>query len=108
MCGLVNILNVHNHKESMPTKLFEYMQHKLPVIISNIKSFKKFISKYQCGLLCDPTNPKDIANKIDYLIENKSRAIKMGKNGYKAVLKEFNWQLEEKKLLLFYKRILLS
>ena len=26
----------------------------------------------------------------------------MGKNGYKAVLKEFNWQLEEKKLLPRY------
>jgi glycosyltransferase involved in cell wall biosynthesis len=84
------------------------MQHKLPVIMSNIKSFKKINSKYHFGLVCDPTNPKDIANKIDYLIENKSKVIKMGKNGYKTVLKEFNWQLEEKKLLLFYKRILLS
>jgi glycosyltransferase involved in cell wall biosynthesis len=108
ICGVVNFLNIYNHQESLPTKLFEYMQHKLPVIMSNIKSFKKINSKYHFGLVCDPTNPKDIANKIDYLIENKSKVIKMGKNGYKAVLKEFNWQLEEKKLLLFYKRILLS
>ena len=105
---MVNLLDIKNFEESLPTKLFEYMEYKLPIIASKIKSIKRIISKYQSGLLCDSTNPKDIANKIDYLIENKSRAIKMGKNGYKAVLKEFNWQLEEKKLLLFYKRILLS
>jgi glycosyltransferase involved in cell wall biosynthesis len=50
--------------------------------------------------------PAAIANAIDYLIQHPNEARKMGENGRRAVLEQYNWSLEEAKLLAFYKFIL--
>jgi glycosyltransferase involved in cell wall biosynthesis len=104
----MTFLNTSNNKNAIPTKLFDYMLCKLPVISSNIKSAETIIKKYQCGIMYKNNNPKSLAKKIDYLIENYSDAIRMGKNGYKAIINDLNWKTEEKKLIIFYKSILKS
>jgi glycosyltransferase involved in cell wall biosynthesis len=106
--GLVNLLFTPNHKFSLPNKLFEYMSYKIPVIASNFPIWKKIIQKNNCGLICDQNNPKDIANKIDYVINNSKEAKKMAENGYRIVLNKYNWNMEEKKLLSFYEKLLSS
>ncbi len=89
-------------------KLFEYMSARLPVIISNFPNLKKLILNIGCGIPVDPTNPKEIAKAIDYLIEQPDEAKKMGENGRKAVLEKYNWENEEKKLLRIYEELLIK
>jgi glycosyltransferase involved in cell wall biosynthesis len=104
--GLLNLLHTPNHQNSMPNKLFEYMSYKIPVIASNFPIWKKIIKKNSCGLICNENSPRDIASKIDYLINNSKEAKKMGESGYRAVLHKYNWKLEEKKILSFYKKLI--
>ncbi len=53
----------------------------------------------------DPTNPKEIAKAINYLIEHPDKAKEMGENSRKAVLEKYNWEKESKKLLKVYEKL---
>ena len=106
--GIMPFLSTPNYKHAIPTKLFDYMINKIPVISSNLKYAETTLKKYQCGIIYKNDDYKSLAKKIDYLIENYSDAIRMGKNGYKAIINDLNWKTEEKKLIIFYKSILKS
>ncbi len=88
-----------------PVKLFEYMLAGLPVISSNFIGLKKFIEENKCGICVDPTNPKEIAEAMKFLIEYPVEAREMGKNGKKIVLERYNWEREGEKLIKLYKEL---
>ena len=92
--------------DNMSTKVYEYMQCGLPVIMSNFPCYQHWNEKYHFGLCVDPANPDDIAAAIRYLLDHPDEARQMGENGRRAVKEEFNWGEEEKKLLALYEDIL--
>lgn len=104
--GVVTFLPSPNHIDAQPNKMFEYMSAGVPVIGSNFPLWKQIIEGNQCGLCVDPLDPQAIAKAIDYLVTHPEEAGKMGRNGQKAVLEKYNWGIEEKKLLDFYKSLI--
>jgi len=96
----------NNKVDTLSTKTYEYMGSGIPVIISNSAYAKSVIEKYQFGFCVDPENIDEIANAIRYLLDNPDEAKRMGENGRKAVETEFNWGIEEKKLLQLYQDVL--
>ena len=104
--GLVTLYPTVSYLDSLPVKLFEYMCAGIPVIASDFPLWREIVLKHKCGLCVDPKNPEEIAQAIDYLIDNPSLAEEMGRNGFKAVQTEFNWTNEEAKLLKFYENII--
>lgn len=88
------------------TKIFEEMMAGLPVICTNFIRWKEFVERYHCGICVDPENVDEIATAIRYLLDHPEEARQMGENGRRAVKEEFNWGVEEKKLLTLYKEIL--
>jgi glycosyltransferase involved in cell wall biosynthesis len=50
----------------------------------------------------DPSNEQEIADVVLRLLNSPDVAIEMGKNARKAFEQEFNWRLEEEKLLQVY------
>ena len=87
-------------------KLFEYMMAGMPVLVSNFPNMAKIIEDERCGATVDPTDPKEIAKKIMYFADNPEVARQAGENGRKAIMEKYNWEVEEKKLLGLYSRIL--
>jgi len=104
--GLVTLYPIINYLDALPIKMFEYMASGLSVISSDIKLWKEIIEGNKCGICVDPFNPKEIADAIKYIINNPKEAEQMGKNGKKAVLKKYNWGIEEKKLYKVYKELI--
>ena len=104
--GLVTLHPIPNYIDALPTKMFEYMLSCIPVVSSDIKLWKDIIDSANCGVAVNPKEPKEIAKAIKYLLEHEELAQKMGKNGKEAVLKHYNWEAEEKKLLEIYKKLL--
>jgi len=100
--GIITYMPLPNHINAQPNKLFEYMSAELPVIASNFPLWKEIIEKNQCGICVDPCKPEEIASAIEWLASNKEKAIEMGKNGRRAVLEKYNWDIEKKKLLSVY------
>ena len=104
--GLVTLHPIINYIDALPIKMFEYMASGIPVISSDIKLWKDIIDEAQCGICVNPLDPKEIANAIEYIMNNPIEAEQMGKNGKKAVFKKFNWKIEEEKLYNVYKKLL--
>lgn len=88
------------------TKIFEEMMAGLPVICTNFTRWKEFVEHYRCGICVNPENVDEIATAIRYLLDHPEEAKEMGENGRRAVKEEFNWGVEEKKLLSLYEEIL--
>lgn len=92
--------------ETFGIKVYEYMSMNLPVILSHSTYNDRMVEKYHFGICVDPENVDEIANAIQYLLDHPEEARQMGENGRRAVKEEFNWGVEEKKLLALYKDIL--
>lgn len=106
MAGLVTFLPSSNHIDAQPNKMFEYMSASVPVIASNFPLWREIVEGSACGLCVDPLQPKEIADAIDFILENPERARQMGENGQRAVEKRYNWGIEEGKLLTIYAQLL--
>ncbi len=104
--GLAVLKPINNYLESYPTKFFEYMSIKLPVITSNFKLYKNVIETHNCGYCIDPFSATSLANKIEVLLKDDDLVKLMGENGYKATLNKYNWSQEELKLLSIYNSVL--
>lgn len=104
--GLAILKPIKNYKESYPTKIFEYMSIKLPVISSNFELYKNVVEKENCGFCVDPFSAEDLAKKIEVLIKDNKLTTQMGENGFNAVNRTYNWKNEEQKLFSSYKKVL--
>ncbi len=87
-------------------KVFEYMSMGLPVILSDSPYNRAMVEKLRFGICVDPDNTDEIAGAIRYLLDHPEEAKRMGENGRRAVEEEFNWGVEERKLLALYEEIL--
>jgi len=90
------------------TKIFEEMMAGLPVICTDFVLWKEFVDRYHCGICVKPDDAEQISAAIRYLLDHPEEARQMGENGRRAVKEEFNWSVEEKKLLALYEDILKS
>ena len=88
------------------TKIFEEMMAGLPVICTDFVRWKEFVDQYHCGICVAPDDEKAINDAIRYLMDHPNEAEEMGRNGRRAIEQEFNWNVEEKKLLALYEDIL--
>ncbi len=102
--GIVTLYPQKNYLYSLPVKAFEYMACKLPIVMSNFSYWKDFFK--DCALFVDPSDPRDIADKISFLVENSVVVWKLGNNGRRLVQTKYSWEAESKKLVLLYRELI--
>lgn len=91
-----------NNKLASPNKIFEYMMAGLPIAASDSPELRKIVTKNNVGVLFDPSDPKDIADKINYLVENDKTLKEMRDNALRVAKSEYNWEVQSKKLIGVY------
>lgn len=106
MAGIVTLFPIPNYLVSLPIKMFEYMSAGLPVIASKFPLWQQIIGDAGAGICVDPTSAEDIALKIRLLTEDSSLVEEMGQAGRRAILDKYNWPVEAKKQIEFYKALL--
>jgi glycosyltransferase involved in cell wall biosynthesis len=89
----------------IPTKMFEYMAARLPVVASNRSTIRRFIHDLDCSLLVEPGDSQGFAEAIVYLLNHPAEAKEMGERGRKAVEKGYRWETEGEKLLALYRQL---
>ncbi|GGH54441.1 glycosyl transferase [Dyadobacter endophyticus] len=108
IAGIALLKPVADYPDSFPTKMFEYMALKLPVITSDFPLYKRIVEDSGSGYCISPYDPEALHNALQCCISENALRSQMGNNGRKASETCYNWASEEAKLLSFYNDILLS
>ncbi len=93
---------IPNYKESLPTKIFEYMQHGLPVITNNFNLYREYVEDTETGICVNIDNIEEMTNKIESLLKNRGRLKTMSVNGTEVIKGKYNWKSQEMNLLNVY------
>lgn len=90
---------------STMNKIMEYMALKKPIVQYDLKEGK--YSAQQASLYAKNTDTTDFAEKILWVIDNPGKRIAMGEYGYNRALNELSWEIESRKLITLYKKVLI-
>ena len=104
--GLCVIQSDPNYIDALPTKMFEYMVHGKPVVVSDFSLWKSIVESAECGFAVDPSSPEEVAEALDTLLRSRERMKKMGENGKKAVLNRYRWKKESQILKALYRQLI--
>ncbi|MBI2575141.1 glycosyltransferase family 4 protein [Candidatus Woesearchaeota archaeon] len=74
-----------------------------PIIASKYAGAADIIKKHKIGFVVDPRNKNQMLRKVKLLLSNKKLRERMGRNGRKLVVKEYNWKNVARKTLHAYK-----
>jgi glycosyltransferase involved in cell wall biosynthesis len=96
-----------NHQEMhlRSHKLFEYMSAGLPVIVSDLPEWRRFMADHGCGLCVDPGDPEAIARGIRQIVDDPEDAGRMGARGQEAVRRSYAWEPEARTLIDLYESL---
>lgn len=76
--------------ENMPFVIMESLAFSKPVLASNLGAIKELVIDGVNGILFEPGNEKDLADKISYMLSRNSERIDMGKMANKIYKERFN------------------
>ena len=82
--------------ETFGLTTIEAMASGVPVIVSNCSSMPEING--DAALYFDPYNPRDIAEKINFVLQSEKQRYKMIKNGLDRV-KRYNWENSAKQMI---------
>lgn len=77
-----------------------------PVIGSNVGGIKFTVKHKETGLLVEPKNPKDLAEKLKFILDNDIIRHKMSQNGMYRAQKHFTWENVSFSLSNLYARVI--
>jgi glycosyltransferase involved in cell wall biosynthesis len=95
-----------NHRLNTPTKLYDAMGVGVPVVASDLPGIAPLVSETGCGVLCDPTDPQDIARAIRAVIDApEAERIEGRLRCLRAARARYSWRLQARELLRVYARL---
>ncbi len=105
----LDIFAVHLKKQDLfktviPSKMFEGMIMKKPILIGVDGEARKIVEDAKAGIYFEPENPNDLLDKIALLKNDGDMALSLGQNGYLCAVKNFDRAILSEK----YKNILNS
>jgi len=100
-----SLLVVPSLSEALGIIALEGLAAKLPVIASNIDGLVEIIKDNITGFLVPPNDPKALADKITFVIENYQFAQQIANQGYLFCKQNFDIKILAEKLYLLYKSL---
>ena len=91
--------------EGLGVVLIEALAYGLPVIGSNVGGIPDIIIHNKTGLLVPEKAPDALSDAILYLLNNRKKAVSLGRAGRKYVEEKFNWEKIIKDIMDIYKSV---
>jgi glycosyltransferase involved in cell wall biosynthesis len=86
---------------TIPHKLFQYMYLRKPVIVSSARPLKRIVEQSGAGLVFASGDPDAFAEAVFGMTDPALRR-RMGENGHRAVVEQYNWQNDSQALIRLY------
>jgi len=100
--GLIPIHHKLNHEISLITKFGEYMQARLPIVVSDVRTMSAEVRRLGNGEVFIAQDTKDFIRATRAVLANKSKYV----SAYTAeVLNERSWERQAQRLISIYNRI---
>jgi glycosyltransferase involved in cell wall biosynthesis len=93
-----------NYRFSLPNKLFDYIQAKLPVLATDLPEIRRVIEKYDIGMLTASCEPPILAEKMRKMVADKDHFVQWKKN-LNIAAEELCWENEKRKFLEIFKEV---
>lgn len=104
--GLIPLPDTPKMRSNIPTKMFEYMYYKLPIITGELPPCGYFMNKDKFGYMVKWDSVEEYTEKILHLLNTPIELYELGETGHQLVLEKYNWESEEKKLEKVYNKLL--
>lgn len=88
--------------EGLGNAFLEAMAAGLPVVGTKVGGIPDFLKDGETGLFCRPDDPKDIAEKIKRLVEDRELRDKIKENGQRLVAQNYSWDLVAEKMKVLF------
>ena len=107
--SFINILDIGvlaTFTEGISNSILEYMALAKVVIATTGGGTSEIVEDQKTGFLVSPSDPNELAERIEILIDNPKLCIEMGIRGKERVHKEFSIEVMTGKYLFVYKNLL--
>jgi glycosyltransferase involved in cell wall biosynthesis len=104
--GFIPLPDLPKFQHNIPTKLFEYMALRIPIVMSDLPPSRPFVGDGQVALMIPPDDYCAYADAIIRLLNDDKLRESMGWEGYQRVIAQYNWQSESVHLIQLYQTIL--
>lgn len=104
--GLIPLPDTLKLRANIPTKMFEYMYFRLPVITGNLPPSAYYMNKHSYGFMVNPNSAEEYVEKIFYLLDNPKIIQEFGDTAYNLIVQQYNWEAEAIKFKEMYVNLL--
>jgi len=93
-----------NYEYSLPNKVFDYIQCRIPLLVSNRQVVAKLVRDNDIGFVFEKHDPKEMAEIVKAIFADEKR-LKRWENNLKKVSEKYSWENESKKLKKIYSEL---
>ena len=90
-----------NYRYSLPNKLFDYIQARVPVLASKLLEIEKIVLDYKIGRIIETHAPEVIAKTVNEMLGDPGQ-YEIWKENLSFAAEELCWEREEEKLTRIY------
>ncbi len=94
-----------NYRYALPNKLFDYIQARIPVVVSDLPEMSRIVKEYDIGMVVASHDPETLAATFREVLTHRTKRQKWALNLEKAA-SELNWEMEKETLCAVFNRFL--
>ncbi|MGM0620349.1 MAG: glycosyltransferase [Bacteroidota bacterium] len=94
-----------NYRYALPNKLFDYIQARVPVLVTGLPEMAALVEHYRIGEITNTLEPEALANKMEEMLGNETKQAEWKQN-LEAAARELTWENEKGILMKIFQHFL--
>ena len=86
-------------RDGLPNALVEALAHGLPVVAADVSGIREVVRSNETGVLVDRASPGELARAVSGLLEDREKALAMGREGRGLVSRIFDPEQNARRLM---------